>query len=127
MRIKLVGRRYEVKTIIKVRKEDNMTNKEKERGLALNWKEDDDDESPEMEGPKMVDWKFTEVQIFLLRLALAWKTIRISIYFLKRNKVAIIMVELSSELGERSECVYKSLRTPAQWQLVKGREQPRIT
>lgn len=30
------------------------------------------------------------------------------------------MVELSSELGDRSECVYKSLRTPAQWQLVKG-------
>lgn len=124
----MVGRGYEVKTIIKVRKKDNKTHKEKERGLALNWKEDDDDddESTEMERPKMVDWKFTEVQRFLLRLALAWKTIRISIYFLKRNKVAIIMVELSSELGERSERVYKSLRTPAQWQLVKGRE-PRIT
>lgn len=90
----MVGRGYEVKTIIKVRKKDNKTHKEKERELALNWKEDDDDdddESPEMERPKMVDWKFTEVQRFLLRLALAWKTIRISIYFLKRNKVAKLL------------------------------------
>lgn len=72
MRIKLVGRGYEVKTIIKVKKKDNKTHKEKARELALNWKEDDDDdESPEMERPKMVDWKFTEVQRFLLRLALA--------------------------------------------------------